>query len=125
MKCFRVVNSVFPTHDSEASVEQAMASRFDWHVHLPEHADRAGLELVGARQCLYGEGMAAHVMYLHNGIPVSLFMLPRGTRREEVVEVLGHQAAIWSAGDRTFVLVAQEPRADVSRVTSFVQAQLR
>jgi anti-sigma factor RsiW len=125
VKCFRVVNSVFPTHDDEASVEQAMASRFDWHVHLPEHADRAGLELVGARQCLYGEGLAAHVMYLHNGIPVSLFMLPKGTRREEVVEVLGHQAAIWSAGDRTFVLVAQEPRADVSRMTSFVQAQLR
>jgi hypothetical protein len=69
--------------------------------------------------------MAAHVMYLHNGIPVSLFMLPRGTRREEVLEVLGHQAAIWSVGDRTFVLVAREPRADVSQMTSFVQAQLR
>lgn len=125
VKCFRVINNVFATHDDQAAVERAMASRFAWNVHLPEHADRAGLELVGARPCLYGEGLAAHIMYLHNGVPVSLFMLPKGTRREEVVEVMGHQAAIWSVGERTFVLVAREPRAEVTQMTSFVQAQLR
>ena len=30
---------------------------------------RAGLELVGARPCLYGEGKVAHIMYRHNGRP--------------------------------------------------------
>jgi anti-sigma factor RsiW len=125
MKCFRVVNNLFTPHEDQATVERAMATRFDWHVRLPEHAERAGLELVGARPCLYGAGLAAHVMYLHNGTPMSLFMLPRRTRREEVVEVMGHQATIWSAGDRTFVLVAREPRAEMARMMSFVQTELR
>ena len=38
--------------------------------------------------------------------------------------MLGHEAAIWCVGDRTFVLVAREPRADVERMASFVQASL-
>ena len=80
-------------------------------MHLPDDPARAGLELVGSRPCLYGEGEIAHIMYRHEGRPVSLFMLPRTARTEELVEVLGHEAAIWCVGDRTFVLVAREPRA--------------
>ena len=41
------------------------------------------------------------------------------------VDVLGHEAAIWSVGDRTFVLVAREPRAEVERMASFVHAALQ
>jgi len=52
-------------------------------------------------------------------------MLPRSARAEELIEVMGHQAAIWSVGSRTFVLVAREPRADVERMTSFVHGALR
>ena len=62
-------------------------------------------------------------MYRHHGRPVSLFMLPKtrapsswsrcsGTRRDLVV------------GNRTFVLVAREPRAEVERMAAFVQASL-
>jgi len=64
-------------------------------------------------------------MYRHNGRPVSVFMLPKTTRPEEIVEVMGHEAAIWSAGDRTFVLIAREPPAEVARMVSFVQASLQ
>ncbi len=42
-----------------------------------------------------------------------------------MIEVLGHEAAIWSAGDRTFVLIARDPPAEVARMVSFVQAGLR
>ena len=125
LKCFGVINGVLGTHDEPAAVERSMASRFDWHMRLPEQPDRAGLRLVGARPCLYGEGRVAHIMYRHNGRPVSVFMLPKATRPEEIVEVMGHQAAIWSAGDRTFVLIAREPPAEVARMVSFVQAGLR
>ena len=38
------------------------------------------------------------------------------SRAEQLVEVLGHEAAIWSVGDRTFVLVAREPRPEVERL---------
>jgi len=39
--------------------------------------------------------------------------------------VMGHEAAVWSEGGRTFVLVAREPEPEVQRVVSAVQAGLR
>lgn len=125
VKCFQVINNVLGTRHEPGTVESSMASRFAWQMRLPEHPEQAGLELIGARPCLYAEGLAAHIMYRHNGEPVSVFMLPKTTRREEQIEVLGHQAAIWSAADRTFVLIARESPAEVERMTAFVHAALR
>ena len=124
VKCF-AMNGVFGTHQGAAAVESSMSGSFGWSMHLPADPARAGLELVGSRQCLYGEGEIAHIMYRHQGHPVSLFMLPKSARTEELVEVLGHEAKIWCVGDRTFVLVAREPRREVERMASFVQAGMR
>jgi hypothetical protein len=124
VKCFRV-NSVLGTHEEPSAVEDSMASYFDWPVRLPEHPERADLVLVGGRPCVYPQGMAAHIMYLHHGHPVSLFMLPQGVREEELMDVMGHRAAIWSSGNRTFVLIADEPRDEVERLISFVHAGMR
>jgi anti-sigma factor RsiW len=122
-KCF-AMNGAFGTRQLPAAVEQSMAVSFDWQMHLPENPARAGLELVGARPCLYGEGRVAHIMYRHDGHPVSLFMLPNTARAQQLVGVFGHEAAIWCEKNRTFVLVAREPRPDVERMASFVQASL-
>jgi anti-sigma factor RsiW len=124
VKCF-AVNRVFDTHDLPTAVESSMISGFGWKMHLPEEPSRAGLELVGSRPCLYGEGKIAHIMYRHDGRPVSLFMLPNATRTRDLVEVLGHQVAIWCVGNRTFVLISREPKREVEQMASFVQASLR
>jgi anti-sigma factor RsiW len=124
MKCF-AMNAVLGTHQSAEAVQSSMASGFGWNVKLPEGVEREGLELVGSRPCLYGEGKVAHIMYRHNGRPVSLFMLPRSARPEQLVEVLGHECAIWSSEDRTFVLVAREARSDVQRLAALVHAGLQ
>jgi len=121
-KCF-AMNGALGTHQAASLVEASMASSFDWQMHLPD-ASRAGLELVGARQCLYGEGRIAHIMYRHQGQPLSLFMLPAAVRTQEIVEVLGHEAAIWCANNRTFVLVSGEPRREVEQIASYVQASV-
>ena len=121
-KCF-AMNGALGTHQAASLVEASMASSFDWQMHLPD-ASPAGLELVGARQCLYGEGRIAHIMYRHQGRPLSLFMLPSAVRTQEIVEVLGHEAAIWCANNRTFVLVSGEPRREVEQIASYVQASL-
>lgn len=123
LKCF-AANAVLGTHDAPTAVESAMLAGFGWRVHLPDNPGQVGLELVGSRPCLYGEGEIAHVMYRHDGKPVSLFMLPKSARPEQLVEVLGHQAKIWCVGNRTFVLIAREPRADVQRLAAFVQSSL-
>ena len=123
VKCF-ALNAVLGTHQTPSAVESAMLGGFGWNAHLPQNPAQAGLELVGSRPCLYGEGTIAHVMYRHEGRPVSLFMLPKTVRAEQFVEVLGHEAKIWCVGNRTLVLVAREPRKDVERLAEYVQASL-
>jgi anti-sigma factor RsiW len=119
------MNKLLGTHETASVVEASMAAGFDWQARLPEQPERAGLELVGARRCLYVEGRVAHIMYRYLGRPVSVFMLPDMVRPEALTRVMGHECAIWSSGNRTFVLIAREPRDDVERMASFVQASLR
>jgi len=123
VKCF-ALDDVLGTHDTPAAVESAMLSGFGWHLTVAGQFDRACLDLVGARRCLYTHGLVAHLMYRHEGQAVSIFMLPKTERSEALVEVLGHQAAIWSAGDRTFVLVARGSRADVQRMAAYARTAL-
>src|SRR5206468_2348458 len=78
VKCY-AMNSVLRTRHAPAVVEGAMLAGFGWQAHLPDNPERVGLELVGARPCLYGEGKVAHIMYTHDGRPVSLFMLPNAS----------------------------------------------
>jgi anti-sigma factor RsiW len=124
VKCF-AMNAVLGTHQSSDAVQSSMASGFGWNMRVPVGSDRDNLELIGSRPCLYGEGKVAHIMYRHNGRPVSLFMLPRSTRPEQIVDTLGHECAIWSSQDRTFVLVARETRPEVERLAAIVQSALR
>jgi anti-sigma factor RsiW len=124
VKC-SLLNAALRIRHSPALVEQSLAADFDWPAQLPGNPEQAGLELVGERTCLYGEGRVAHVMYRRGGRAVSIFMLPDDVRKEEIVHVLGHGAAIWSVGSRTFVLVAREPHEELQRMASFVKAGLR
>jgi len=129
VKCFGV-NAVIGTNSDVVAIERAMASTFGWEMHVPESTD-AGLEVVGGRPCLYAKGKAAHLMFRHHGQPLSVFMLPQFTRpglsesRPEVVDVLGHEAFVWTQAGRTFVLIAREPEQEMSRVVSVIQAGLR
>jgi anti-sigma factor RsiW len=126
VKCFGVVNPLMGANANPAAVEQVMADVFGWQMHVPE-ATGEGLELVGARPCLYARGAAAHLMYRHHGQPLSVFMLPQLSRHgkpDERVDVMGHEAAVWSKDGRTFVLIAREPEDDMRHVVSIVQAAL-
>jgi anti-sigma factor RsiW len=124
VKCF-TLNDVLHTHQQAGAVESYMLSGFGWRMQLPSGAANESLELVGSRPCLYGEGKIAHIMYRHRGQPVSLFMLPRASRTQDFVEVFGHKAAIWCDGERTFVLLAREPKEEVERMAAAVQATMR
>src|SRR5581483_7116159 len=59
VKCFGVVNPIVGTNADTASIERTMEETFGWQMHVPEAAG-IGLELVGARPCLYAKGRAAH-----------------------------------------------------------------
>lgn len=124
MKCFGLNNMIGTSH-SHDEVEASMASLFDWTMEVPHVPADENLELIGSRFCLYGEGKTAHIMFKHAGQPMSLFMLPREIRSDELVHAFGHQLRMWSVGDRTFVLVSQEPAQEVERMASLVRASLK
>jgi anti-sigma factor RsiW len=124
LTCF-AANSVSGARHAASTVESSMLSTFGWRVHLPEKFDVSGLELVTGRRCLYGEGRVAHLMYQQQGRPVSIYMLPHTTRSAEVVEVFGHEVAIWPSGDRTFALVTRASRDDVMKLATVVKAALQ
>ena len=124
MTCF-AANNLLGTHEAPAAVESSMLSAFGWRLRLPGQFDASGLELVGARRCLYGEGKVAHLMYRDQGRPVSIYMLPKSVRPEELVEILGHEVAIWSSGDRTFVLITRGSRDEAAHMASFVKGALQ
>ena len=123
-KCFRL-NRLLGTQHSASTVEASMASMFDWPMQLPDTATHQDVNLVGSRPCLSGEGKVAHIMYRYHGQPVSLFMLPRERRAPESVQVLGHRARIWSEGDRTFVLVADQDSSGLDEMTAMVRTTVR
>ncbi len=124
VKCF-IIADVTGQHEDAAEVHSAMEASFGWNVHLPADPAEAQLSLIGSRLCLYSGGRVAHIMYRYRGRPVSVFMLPRTSRPDQMVDVMGHEAAIWSTGDRTFVLIAAESRPDMARMVAFVRAALR
>ena len=124
MKCF-ALNGVLHTHDEASAVESSLMTGFGWKVRLPAQPLQEGLELVGSRPCMYGEGKIAHIMYRRNGEPISIYMLPDTSRTQEVVQVLGHRAAIWCDGKRTFVVLAKRPQQEVERIASWVQASMK
>jgi anti-sigma factor RsiW len=131
VKCFGVINALLGTSPDRVAIESSMASTFGWQLHMPDGSGASGFELVGARPCLYAKGKMAHLMYRHNGHPMSVFMIPNMTRpdvpgvKNEIVDVMGHEAVVWSVGGRTFVLVAREPETDVAQAVVFVQAALK
>ena len=91
-----------------------LADDYGWDVHVPPSSPPDGVQLIGARRCLYADGRIPHVMYRVNGQDVSLFVLEGVTRPDADVTVvrppLAHLVArrrrptCWcrrSAGDMT------------------------
>ena len=125
LKCF-AMNDVLHPHQTAATVESSMLSGFGWRMHVPSSASASDLELIGSRLCVYGDGRVAHIMYRHHGEPLSLFMLPASrAREEEIVQVLGHRAAIWCDGERTFVLVGRQAKEEVERMALVVRTAMK
>jgi len=119
VKCF----TMEPRAPADAS---ALAARWErrhgWPLKVPPTRD--SLELLGVRLCLSSEGRTAHVMYRHDGRPLSLYVA-RDTapgRTSRALEVMGHQTVIWSEGDRTFALVGRESRNEIERIADYVKS---
>ena len=126
LKCFTIEGDADGTPIAKAQAERTLKEEYDFEVNVPAPLPDQHLELMAVRRCLYGDGRAAHLMYRLNGEPVSLFVIPGVTRPAEELSLFGHDQVVWTAGDRTYMLIARGgTRADLNRVASHLRTEAK
>jgi len=122
-KCFKLFASEGSGSADAARLEQMLSDRYGWDVHVPASSPANGVELVGARRCLYADGRIPHVMYRVNGRNVSLYMLEGVARGDADVTSFGHRSRIWSRGATTYVLVWPVGGGDMTTAARYVMEE--
>jgi len=120
LKCFSFYEGSSGPSDP-AVLEARLQEQYGWRVSVPPTSPDGRLQLVGARRCIIGHGRIAHILYRHDGRPLSLFVLPSTERPAGHVEALGYEVRVWSRGGNTYALVASEPDAEVDRAAAYLK----
>jgi anti-sigma factor RsiW len=125
LKCFALFHPEGGAAPAAPEVEAAVRDRFGWRVSLPPGGEPEDLVLLGARRCLSHDGRVAHLMYRHEGRPVSLFVMANKSHRSADLTLGGYPAHIWTRGDLTYVLVASEADDRLRPVMAYFTGALR
>jgi len=126
LKCFVIDGDGDGATISKADAEALLQREYGWTMSVPASSEAVDLELLAVRHCLYGDGLAAHLLYRAEGQPVSLFIMPGLVRPAAQLQVLGHDQVVWTAGDRTYMLVsAAGTTAGLARVASYLQNEAK
>ena len=128
MTCFQLAPERLGHADASLASRDWLASQ-GWPIQIPATSAVERLELLGVRRCSMSSGRVAHVMYKWRGEPLSVFVVPRTIRRmrehQELGEKLGHEAVMWTEGDRTYFVLARARPADLASVVGYVRANAR
>jgi anti-sigma factor RsiW len=124
-KCFRVVGPPDKASADAGNIERALAEQYGRSVHIPPSSAEDDIQLLGARRCLYGDGLVSHVMYRVHGQDVSLFVLAGTERKPDDLVTLGHRSQIWSRGGTTFVLVSPAGVEGLASASRYVMREAR
>jgi anti-sigma factor RsiW len=117
-KCFRFLGPPDGTSADARNIERMLLEQYGWTIHVPSSSADDDVQLIGARRCLYGDGLVPHVMYRVHGQDVSLFVLPGTERKADDLVTLGHRSQIWSRDGTTFVLVSAADPPDAGGMAS-------
>jgi len=96
-----------------------------WTIEVPPSSAPNGVELVALRRCLYGDGEMAHLVYERGGRSVSLFILPRPREAAPELEIMGLGTVAWSGDGRTYALVGDLPRQELSALAAYMRSHVR
>lgn len=107
LKCFVIDGDGAAATITKADAEATLAREYDFALTVPDPGATGGMRLIAVRRCLYGDGRAAHLLYLLDGAPVSLFIIPGLNRPAAELSLLDHDQIVWNDGDNTYMLVAR------------------
>jgi hypothetical protein len=120
LKCFALFEKSSGPGQA-ATIGRRMEAEYGWHVTVPGSSAALKLRLVGGRRCFSTDGRVAHILYRHDGRPLSLFVIPSSSRAAEQMAVLGHEAIIWSDRGVSYAVVARGPRSEVEQVAEYMR----
>lgn len=122
VKCFKVSVPAGGTGPIDANAAAAAwEGKQGWPIVVPASQPAEGLRLIHVRRCLSTDGRVAHLMYLWHGAPLSVYVLPHSIGREEVLDSMGHETAVWSANGRTYAVLATGHPQDFDRIVAYVK----
>ena len=125
MTCFQLAPERLAHADASAAAHD-WAEKQGWAIEIPASSSSSDLELLGVRRCTMSSGGVAHVLYKWHGQPLSVFVVPHSFRalreQRELAEKFGHEAVVWSGGDRTYVLLARAQPSELTPVVRYVRA---
>jgi anti-sigma factor RsiW len=126
LKCFLIEGDGGATPITKAEAEATLEREYGFAVAVPELDANEGLRLIAVRRCLYGDGRAAHLLYLLDGAPVSLFIMPGLVQPLAELSLLDHDQIAWSDGQDTYMLMARSgTRARLQRVASRIRNEAK
>lgn len=88
---------------------------------IPLPAESAAFDVVDVRECAHELGNMGHVLCNWRGHPVSLYIVPDRMHDEQLLEIINHDALIWSGDDHGYVLVAERGPIDFDQVGNYVR----
>jgi anti-sigma factor RsiW len=124
-KCFKFLGPPDGTSADARNIERMLLEQYGWKIHVPTSSVNDDVQLIGARRCLYGDGLVPHVMYRVHGQDVSLFVLPGTERKADDLVTLGHRSQIWSRDGTTFVLVSAADAGGMASASRYVMKEAR
>ena len=117
-RCFTHLEEVVTGFD-EGQAGSVLVETFGIDTAVPPES--ADFDLLDVRQCLYDEGAMAHILCEWRGQPLSLFVVPGRSDREQILEIVGHDTVIWSGDGNTYVLVAEQGPVEIGQVADYVR----
>jgi anti-sigma factor RsiW len=128
VRCFQVAPERL-AHADAAGAGRDWAASQGWALQVPASSAAAQIELLGVRRCMTASGATAHLLYKWRGEPLSVYVLPRTLRSraqvDEIVDTFGHEAVVWSARNRTYIVLAHGRPADLGSVVGYMKTQAR
>jgi anti-sigma factor RsiW len=115
-------------HADPGDAGRVWAASHGWALQVPPSSAAEQLELLGVRRCAMSGKRVAHVLYKWRGRPLSVFVVPQRLRTgqaNEIVEKFGHETVVWSAGERTYVVLARGRPSELESVAGYVRANAR
>ncbi len=122
-KCFSLFAPAGAPPVEAHDVEAMFSDHHGWDVHVPPSSPSEGIQLIGARRCLYADGRVPHVMYRVHGQDVSLYMLEGVTREQADLVAFGHRSHIWSRGATTYVFITPARSGDLTDAARYMMQE--